>query len=190
MEEKKTTNVLNLINPKKKTSAKKTTGTSAPVSDKDAEAKAKVEELLKNTSVPSLGIVKVEVPKQEYDIEGIKQEKSTKWLEDQLNLMNRQVEEQEQEILFYKNEIQRLQANQQAAGGVPAGNGIQLMNNDLPPGVVALFRHFEQVYEKGYTQTKIAWPRGGTGVLDMLLHFFPALSNVKRYKYRPEEGER
>jgi hypothetical protein len=185
-EEKKTSGMLNLINPKgKKATTPKKTTTATAQDTKDAEAKAKVQELLKNTTVASLvGAEKVVEQTKTVDLEEIQEEKSVKWLQDQLNLMNRQVEEQEQEIMFYKNEIQRLQANQQAGGTVP-NQGVHLVGGgEIPAGVVQLFRHFEKVYEAGYDTSKIVHPESGNGVLDKMQQFFPELANMKRYRYR------
>lgn len=177
--EKSTTNVLNAINPKKKGNAaapKKTLS-------KDEEATAKVEQLLKNTSVA--GLVKSEPAKSEFDIEDIKQEKTSKWMEEQIDLLNKQVEEQENELMFYKNEVEKLQAILQSGGGIPQGNEMVLANNGtLSPEIVNLFRHFESVYENGFTDAKIVHPESGQGLLDMMLQFFPQLENVRRYRYR------
>ncbi len=176
MEDQLKSNVANIVNPKKNTPAKK----AAPSKNKDAEAKAKVEELLKNTSVA--GLVKSEPVKPEFDVQEIKLEKNAKWMEEQINLLNNQIEQQENELMYYRNEVEKLNAILQTGGAGQAGVG--LASNDLSPNLVALFRHFESVYTNGYTDAKIAHAESGQGVLDMMLQFFPELQNVRRYKYR------
>lgn len=141
--------------------------------DKDEEAKAKVKELLKGTSVAGLVGDTTEPEKEELNVQAIKKEKSMDWLQEQLDDALTQVEALENEIIFYKQELQKAQTNQ-----------APIKDAGLPPNVVALFKHFENVYERGYTDAKIAWPEGGTGVLDMFLQYFPQLQNVKRYRYR------
>jgi len=156
------------------TETKKTKKTS---SNKDAEAKAKVTELLKGTSVAGLVSTPVEEKTNELDVTVIKKEKSMSWMEQQVNDLTEQVETLENEILYYKEELVKLQNGQ--------GNSVaDVTDQSLQPNLVALFRHFEQVYERGYTDAKLAWPEGGTGVLDMFLQYFPQLQNVKRYRYR------
>jgi hypothetical protein len=176
MEENKQS-VLNAINPKKKGAS-----TAKKVLNKDEEAKAKVEALLKNTSVA--GLVKSEPSKPEFDIEEIKQERSSKWMEEQIELLNRQVSEQENEILFYKNEIQNLQNGLQNNGGAT----IDMVSNvnELSPNLVALFRHFENVYEQqgGEPMIKVVHPESGHGILDKFLEYIPQLNSIKRYRYR------
>lgn len=167
-EQKKSEGILAAINPlKKKSSSKKV------VQDKDAEARAKVEELLKDTS---LGSKTEEKPK--FDVKEIKQERTSKWLEDQIEMLNKQVEEYENEILYYKNAIKTMQENQQVSNASVSNSG------DLNPNIVAFFRHFEHVYESGYTDAKIAHAESGEGVLDLLLQYFPQLQSVRRYRYR------
>ena len=166
--------VLSAINPKKKAAAPK-----KPAQDKDAEATAKVQQLLKGTSVASL--VGAENAQQEtkpqYDVEELKQEKSSKWLEGQVELLSKQIEEYENEIIFYKNEIQRLQAN-------TGTEQVSVANQELSPNLIAIFRHFEQVYMNGYTDAKIAHAESGNGILDKLQQYFPQLQNVRNYRYR------
>jgi len=157
------------------TETKKTTKKTS--SNKDAEAKAKVTELLKGTSVAGLVSTPVEEKVNDLDVNVIKKEKSMTWMEQQVNALTEQVETLENEILYYKEELAKAQNGQ--------GNQVtDVTNQSLPPNLVALFRHFEQVYERGYTDAKIAWPEGGTGVLDMFLQYFPQLQNIKRYRYR------
>lgn len=170
-EQKKTEGILAAINPlKKKSSPKKV------VQDKDAEARAKVDELLKGTSVAS----KEEKPV--LDVKEIKQERTSKWLEEQIELLNRQVEEYENEILYYKDAIKTMQDNQQM-NTAPVTNSGELNTN-----LIAFFRHFEHVYESGYTDAKIAHAESGEGVLDLLLQYFPQLQSVRRYRYRGQQG--
>jgi chromosome segregation ATPase len=160
------------------TEAKKSTKKTS--SNKDAEAKAKVTELLKGTNVAGLVVTPVEEKTNELDVTVIKKEKSMSWMEQQVNDLTEQVETLENEILYYKEELVKLQNRQ--------GNEItNVTDQSLPPNLVALFRHFEQAYESGYTYAKLAWPEGGTGVLDMFLQYFPQLVNVKRYKYKGQE---
>lgn len=144
--------------------------------NKDEEAKAKVKELLKDTSVASLVADKADENKQDLNVNVIKKEKSMDWLQQQLDDALNQVEALETEIIYYKEELQKSQINPPQVSTVK--------DNGLPPNVVALFQHFERVYEKGYTQAKIAHPEGGTGVLDMFLQYFPQLQNIKRYRYK------
>jgi hypothetical protein len=177
MEENKSKGVLNAINPKKKVAPKK-------VLNKDEEAKAKVEELLKNTSVA--GLVKSEPTKPEFNVEEIKQERSSKWMEEQIELLNTQVTEQENEILFYKNEIQNLQNALQNGGRVT--NDVVSDVNELSPNLVALFRHFENVYEQRIggddPMIRVVHPESGHGILDKFLEYIPQLNSIKRYRYR------
>lgn len=144
--------------------------------NKDEEAKAKVKALLKDTSVAGL-VEDFEKPNEELNVNVIKKEKSMDWLQQQLDDALNQVEALEGEIIYYKEELQKTQLN-------PPQKVSNVVDNGLPPNIVALFQHFERVYEKGYTQAKIAHPEGGTGVLDMFLEYFPQLQNIKRYRYR------
>jgi hypothetical protein len=156
----------------KKTSTKKAKSTS-----KDEEAKAKVQELLKNTSVANLVTSPiVEETKNEFDVNEIKKEKSMGWMEQQVHDLTEQVELLENEILFYKNELAKANQNPNA--------GVQVVDNTMNPNLVALFRHFEKVYELGYTDAKLAHPESGNGVLDKFMQYFPELQNIRRYRYR------
>lgn len=156
----------------KKTSTKKVKSSS-----KDEEAKAKVQELLKNTSVANLVSTDVvEEKKNEFDVNEIKKEKSMSWMEQQVHDLSEQVELLENEILFYKNEL--------AKAGQNSNAGVQVVDNSTNPNLVALFRHFEKVYEMGYTDVKIAHPESGNGVLDKFMQYFPDLQNIRRYRYR------
>jgi hypothetical protein len=170
--EKKTEDLLNAINPlKKKVAAKK------PAQDKDSEARAKVDELLKGTSVGKPTIEQ----KPQFDVKEIKEEKTSKWLEDQVDLLNKQVEELENEILYYKDEMQKMQNSGVGNGGV-VNSGI------LSPDVVALFRHFENVYEQRIggdePMIMVAHPQSGHGILDKFIEYIPQLNGIKRYRYR------
>lgn len=197
-EEKKssTNNLISVLTKKKKSTEKK----EIAKADKDAQAIAKVQELLKNTSVATLvGAENNAVEeKKDFDMEEHKNEKSQKWLEDQVNELNRQVEEYENEILYYKEEINKLNdilnnggfrggdAQQQVVhqGVVQPNNAIDSsMNHTL----ITLFKHFENVYERGFTQAKIAHPESGNGVLDLLQQYFPQLQAIRRYRYRGPE---
>jgi len=171
MEDKKSEGLLNVINPKKKMVA--------PKKDKDAEAKAKVEQLLKNTSVS--GLMKPDKP--EFDIEEIKQEKNSKWMEEQIDLLNKQVEEQENEILRLNDMCSSLTAT----GSVNNGGDGKLLDSQLTPAIVELFRHFETLHmrfnQDGNFQVRISYPVSGHGILDEFLNFLPELQSIRRYQH-------
>jgi alpha-L-fucosidase len=196
-EEKKsseTKSLLNVLKKKKNTEEKK----KEEKKSKDDEALAKVQELLKNTPAAALVGATNEVPvKKEFDMEEHKQERSQKWLEDQVNELNRQVEEYENEIMYYKEEMRKMQdyinsggVNHQPAGAQP---GVIQPNNPIDSSMnhtlTALFKHFENVYERGFTQAKIAHPESGNGILDLLQQYFPQLQQIRRYRYRGPEQQ-
>ena len=60
------------------------------------------------------------------------------------------------------------------------------VDSSMQQTLFALFNHFQQVYERGYTQAKIAHPESGNGVLDLFLQYFPQLHAAKTYRYRSE----
>lgn len=155
----------------KKTETKKVTKT-----DKDAEARAKVEELLKNTSVGN----QVTNGDDKLDIKEIKKGKSMDWMQDTIAQLSEQVETLENEIIFYKEEMKKAQSNPIQ----PANNGV--VNASLNPNVIALFKHFEGLYVRlgGDPMVKIAYPQTGNGILDKFIEYFPELQNVRTYKYR------
>jgi len=154
-------------------------GNKKVTTNKDEEAKAKVKDLLKGTSVANLVTDQLDEEEKidKLNVNVIKKEKSMDWLQSQLDDALTQVDALENEIIFYKQELQNSQNN----------SDVSIVNNTnttLPPNVIELFKHFEKVYERGYTDSKLAWPEGGTGVLDMFLEYFPQLQNVKTYRYR------
>lgn len=197
-EEKKSSEntLISILTNKKKSIIKKE---SAKL-DKDKQAIAKVQELLKNTPVAPLVGAEQEVSvTKDFDIEEHKNEKSQKWLEDQVNELNRQIEDYENEILFYKNEINKLN-DILSTGGFSSDTGQQQIvnvhgivqpNNPIDSSMnhtlTTLFRHFENVYERGFTQAKIAHPESGNGVLDLMQQYFPQLQAIRRYRYRGPE---
>lgn len=160
---------------------KVSTETKKKKGSKDAEAKAKVELLLKNTIVANLVTKPVEEVNNDLDISAIKKEKSMDWMEQQVNDLTEQVESLENEILFYKEELQKLQN-----GGVVDQQQNAMVDNSLNQNVVALFRHFENVYEQqgGEPMIRVAHPESGHGILDKFLEYLPQLNAVKRYRYR------
>lgn len=185
-QEEKSSNktILNVLLNKKKTTEKKTAAKLA----KDEEAKAKVQELLKNTPVAALvGAKKSESIESEskLDIETHKEERTKKWLEEQVNELNRQVEEYENEILYYKQEINNL--NEIINGGKFDGGVVQQNNpvdTSMNHNLVALYKHFENVYQRGFTDAKLAHPESGNGILDLFLQHFPQLQAHRTYRYR------
>lgn len=190
--EKSTNNLISVLTKKKKITEKK----ESVKADKDAQAMAKVQELLKNTPVaPLVGAKNEKVAEKDFDMEEHKSERSQKWLEDQVNELNRQVEDYENEILYYKEEVNKLN-DIISSGGFKSGviqeqNGIVQPNNPIDSSLnhtlITLFKHFENVYERGFTQAKIAHPESGNGVLDLLQQYFPQLQAIKRYRYRGPE---
>lgn len=193
-EEKKSSenkSILSVLKRKKNTEEKK----KDEKKSKDDEALAKVQELLKNTPAAALVGATNEVPvKKEFDMEEHKQERSQKWLEDQVNELNRQVEEYENEILYYKEEMRKMQEYINNGGVAAAGQapGVMVQPNSpidssMNHTLTALFKHFENVYERGFTQAKIAHPESGNGVLDLLQQYFPQLQQIRRYRYRGPE---
>jgi hypothetical protein len=186
-------NLISVLTKKKKSTEKKV----IEKADKDKQAMEKVQELLKNTPVaPLVGAKNEVVAEKEFDMEEHKSERSQKWLEDQVNDLNRQVEEYENEILFYKEEINKLNKIINMGGfhhgnDAPQQQGVIQQNNPIDTSInhqlTALFKHFENVYEKGFTQAKIAHPESGNGVLDLLQQYFPQLQQIRRYRYRGPE---
>ena len=194
-EKKSSTNSLISVLTKKKKSTEKKESAKA---DKDAQAIAKVQELLKNTNVAPLVGAEVEVVVEKgFDKDEHQVERSQKWLEDQVNELNRQVEEYENEILYYKEEINKLNDIIHTGGfrgGAPQQHvqgGVVQPNNPVDSSmnyqVTALFKHFENVYERGFSQAKIAHPESGNGVLDLMQSYFPQLQQIRRYRYRGPE---
>jgi len=196
-EEKKssTNNLISVLTKKKKSIEKKETAKA----DKDAQAMAKVQELLKNTSVATLVGAENNVveEKKDFDMEEHKSEKSQKWLEDQVNELNHQVEEYENEILYYKEEINKLN-DILNNGGFRGGDVIQQHGVVVQPNnpidssmnhtLIELFRHFENLHMKynqnGEFAVKISYPMSGNGILDKFLEYFPQLQSIKRYQNR------
>jgi hypothetical protein len=183
--------ILSVLRKKKNTEEKK----KVEKKSKDDEAFAKVQELLKNTPAASLvGAENVTPTKKEFDMEEHKQERSQKWLEDQVNELNRQVEDYENEIMFYKEEMRKMQEYINNGGVAAAGQqpGVMVQPNSpidssMNHTLTAFFKHFESVYERGFTQARIAHPESGNGVLDLLQQYFPQLQQIRRYRYRGPE---
>ena len=191
-EEKSSTNsLISVLTKKKKSTEKKAT----EKVNKDELAKAKVQELLKNTPVAPLVGAEMETPKEkDFDMEEHKSERSQKWLEDQVNELNRQVEEYENEILFYKEEINKLN-DIINSGGFRRGGTEHVMvqpNNPIDSSMnhtlIELFRHFENLHMKynhdGNFAIRVSYPMSGNGILDKFLEYFPQLQSVKRYQNR------
>lgn len=149
--------------------------------NKDEEAKAKVKQLLKGTSVESLvGGESNESPNNELDVKVIKKEKSMDWLQEQLDDALTQVEALENEIIYYKEELSKRQENPNQHAVV------QDIDTNQMNRIIALYKHFENLYISlgGDPSVKIAYPQSGNGILDKFIEYFPELQNVKRYRYR------
>lgn len=183
MEEKnESRSIISIITNKKKNSEKK----KEEKKSKDEEAVAKVQELLKNTPVAKIvgAVPDVEV-KKDFDMETHREERTQKWLEDQVNELNRQVEEYENEILFYKEELRR---RDEIINNGGVQNVVTQPNSPIDTSMnhtlITLFKHFENVYERGFTDAKLAHPESGNGILDLMQQYFPQLQQIRRYRYR------
>jgi hypothetical protein len=188
--------ILSVLTKKKNTTKKVATEKKS----KDEEAAAKVQELLKNTPVASLvgGKNEPAVETQEFDVEAHKQERSQKWLEDQVNELSRQIEEYENEIIFYKQEMQRMQEILDSGETmmIPSQNHHQQtvvrqsdpVESSMNHTLVELFKHFENLQMRynhdGNFAVKLSFPASGNGILDKFLEYFPQLHNIKRYNNR------
>jgi hypothetical protein len=192
-EEKKsseTKSLLSVLKKKKNTEEKK----KDEKKSKDDEALAKVQELLKNTPAAALVGATNEAPvKKEFDMEEHKQERSQKWLEDQVNELNRQVEEYENEIVFYKEEMRKMQdyINSGSVGAAPqhgAAPVTSAIDSSMNHTLIELFKHFENLHfrynQDGNFAVKVSFPSSGNGILEKFLEYFPQLQNVKRYTNR------
>jgi len=169
-----------LVLPPKSSSGSKSKKKST-TTDKDKEAKAKVQELLKNTPVAAL--VGATNDSQVVKPETISQERSQKWLEDQVDILSKQVEELENEIVWYKSEMGKMQQN--ATQLIPGGQGLQ-PNPELESNLVELFRHFENLHLRynrdGNFMVKISYPATRNGILDKFLEYFPFLQKYQRFQ--------
>lgn len=187
--EEKNSKILGILSKKKapKKETKSTLKEKTSDSEKDVEAARRVDELLKGTNYSP---IKVDEPvKEEFAPENLQKEKDTNWVQSQLDECDAKIHNLEEELEFYKNKCILLEReNGNLRNGTPAANTAIAAHPVASIGynenVAALFRHFESVYMKGFTQARIAHPESGGGVLDMFQQYFPELQNVRRYRYR------
>jgi|SRR5579859_2938933 len=184
--------------PKKKATIKVddtvvgTTTVSVQKSSKDEEARLKVQELLKGTSVAPL--VGLEVPKEVEEVSASdhQQEKNQQWLENQLEIMSHQMEKLQNEVHHYRNLAQ--QPVNRPLGGAPLpplAPGEELLTPNAPvqgnmrESIIRLFKHFEDLHLKynhdGSFSVKVTYPQSGNGILEKFVEYFPFLNEYKRY---------
>lgn len=167
-----------IITPPPKTSDGSTANT-----DKDREAMAKVQKLLENTPVASLVGSETKEKVNEFNPEELSQERSQKWLEQQVDILNRQVEDLENEIIFYKKALaERGNQNPQIMQNPNIGLN---PNAGLENSVLELFKHFETLHLRynhdGNFSIRVLHPASGNGILDKLIEYIPFLHHHKRF---------
>lgn len=184
--------------PKKKATVKiddtvvGTTTVTVQKNSKDEEARLKVQELLKGTSVAPL--VGLEIPKEVEEVSAAdhQQEKNQQWLETQLEIMSHQMEKLQNEVQHYRNLSQ--QPATRPMGGAPLpplAPGEELLTSHAPAqgnlkeSAIRLFKHFEDLHLKynndGSFSVKLTFPQSGNGILEKFVEYFPFLNEYKRY---------
>lgn len=184
--------------PKKKATVKiddsviGTTTVTVQKNSKHEEAKLKVQELLKGTSVAPL--VGLEIPKEVESVsaEDHQQEKNQQWLQTQMEIMSHEMEKLQNEVLHYKGLA--LQPANRPIGGAPLpplAPGEEILTSHAPvqgnmrESLIRLFKHFEDLHLKynndGSFSVKLTFPQSGNGILEKFVEYFPFLNEYKRY---------
>lgn len=152
--------------------------------EKIKEAKRKVNDLLKGTGLEEPEETQPDVATAEMVSPVADEDKASRWLEQQLNALNQQVEEMENRILQLTQENNALKAN----GGVNALSKFDTGESEKQK-VIELYKHFENVYtgrnkyNTPFKQVAFSNPQYRNGVLDMFLQTFPYLHDYVQYKH-------
>jgi len=163
--------------------AKKKSAVSTVDEEKIKEAKKKVNDLLKGTGLEEPDENQQEVATEEMISPVADEDKASRWLEQQLNALNQQVEEMENKILLLTQENNALRSN----------GGVNMPRFDSGESekekVIELYKHFENVYtgrnkyNTPFKQVAFSNPQFRNGVLDMFLQTFPYLHDYVQYKH-------
>lgn len=166
---------------KKSTETKKTTPVDnkkepvlTPEQERDLKAKAKVEELLENSSINKLtkkdDIIELDESKDE--------PKGVEWLEKQITLLTQKNEELTVKMEEVKVDFEKvLKENQELKSGGSSNDGA------VKKAVISLFNELQENHIKlgvdrnGLGNFRIYCP----GFLNRMIKFFPFLDEIKRY---------
>lgn len=146
---------------------------------KVAEAKKKVNELLKGTGLEEPEDDSVFIKPNEYGtLVQMHEEKGNNWMQKQMNDLHHQIERLENENMNLKNGQHNIESN------------ISIESGSEKQKIIELYKHFEGVYtgrnkyNTPFGNIALSNPQHGNGVLDLLLTIFPFLVDIKSYKHR------
>lgn len=164
--------------PKKATKKKPTLDDAQKV----AEAKKKVNELLKGTGLEEPEADEVYVKPDEFgSFASIQEEKGTNWMQTQIQLLTKQVEDLEFINMKLQKERGGFQGSVAPAQPVESGSDRQK--------IVELYKHFEGVYtgrnkyKTPFGKIALSNPQYANGVLDLFIATFPYLQDAKAYRH-------
>jgi hypothetical protein len=151
---------------------------------KVAEAKKKVNELLKGTGLEEPESDEVYVKPDEFgSFASIQEEKGSSWMQTQIQLLTKQVEDLE--FVNMKLQKERSGGYQGGANAAPA----QVEAGSDRQKIVELYKHLEGVYtgrnkyKTPFGKIALSNPQYANGVLDLFLATFPFLQDAKSYRH-------
>ncbi|MFW5847572.1 MAG: hypothetical protein ACOCVF_01450 [bacterium] len=149
--------------------------------DKDTLAKQKVDELLKDVPLP-----KKDKEKLASKLEEQQEKRTTKWLEDQLDVLQKENDQLKKEAEIAKEDYKKLY-NQFQNKTDNSPKSLVVDDSQLKNKILSLFQKFERQYlgvnpeRTQYQFIKMTTP-SNSGLLDEFLKAFPFIAEAKKKK--------
>jgi len=164
----------------KKTTKKKTLDDA-----KVKEAKKKINDLLAGTGLEDKA-EEVFTPPIQDEYQPPSNANANEWLQEQVTALTQQVEKYEKLITQLRVENQNLMNSLNTSGAVTS----DMASASSEAKIVEIYKHFENIYtgrnpmRQSYDTVKFSNPQHGNGVLDVFLHTFVFLNQVKNYRHK------